>query len=98
MTGATGVMALSKDVAFEYDLDPRIDEFIANSRAKSGDAWGLMEHVEKDENGKVLHEGVVFGDEMRMRQIISNLTSNAIKFVPNGGQVNFRWVCCRHSE
>src|SRR5436309_12330657 len=38
------------------------------------------------------HLGVISGDERKVKQVLLNLLSNALKFTPEGGQINVRAV------
>lgn len=86
MLGGLNVAAANKDIILEVELDPNID--IVAGAALLAAAGGDPQFPDlKARDSHFDPEATVMGDEMRLRQCVQNVCSNAVKFSLAGGKI-----------
>lgn len=71
-----GKMEITSD---EYEVSSMLNDIVNMATVKT-EAKGLRFNVEADE--RIPH--LLYGDEMRIRQVITNILNNAVKYTPKG--------------
>jgi len=69
-----------------FDLERQVVELAPLVEAAVAEFAGTMHDKDLSVNSS-LSEMRVFGDPVRLRQVVANLLSNAVKFVPPGGHI-----------
>jgi two-component system, NtrC family, sensor kinase len=70
----------------DFDLPQAIDNALTLVRERAG-RQGIALHQSVEE-----HLGEIKGDERKVKQVLLNLLSNALKFTPEGGRIEVRAV------
>jgi len=91
LTVLNDVLMFSKIEADKIELDERPTELSALFESLL--YWQAMareKNIKLNVDHSALPQESVLGDEGKLRQVLTNLISNAIKFTPSGGQVDLR--------